>query len=67
MGVARRAAFFAMLSWLPSAVWALLNHRLLDAAAGEPLLVPIALPMLAVVAQRIPVREVLSKLVGVLL
>lgn len=39
LGVGRRAIFFALFSWLPLAVWAAVNHRLLDAASGEPLLV----------------------------
>jgi hypothetical protein len=39
LGVVRRAVFFALLSWLPIVVWALLNHRLIESAGGEPLLV----------------------------
>jgi hypothetical protein len=39
LGVVRRALFFALFAWLPLAVWAAANHRLLDAASGEPLLV----------------------------
>ena len=38
LGVVRRALFFALFTWLPLAVWAAVNHRLLDAATGEPLL-----------------------------
>lgn len=38
LGVARRALFFAMFSWLPIVIWAALESRLLDRAVGEPLL-----------------------------
>jgi len=38
LGVARRALFFALLSWLPIAIWAMLRGRFIDAAIGEPLL-----------------------------
>jgi hypothetical protein len=38
LGVARRAIFFAVLSWLPIAVWALLQGRFFAAASGESLL-----------------------------
>jgi hypothetical protein len=38
LGVTRRALFFAMLTWLPIVIWAALESRLLDRAAGEPLL-----------------------------
>jgi hypothetical protein len=38
LGVVRRALFFTLFTWLPLAVWAAVNHRLLDAASGEPLL-----------------------------
>jgi len=39
LGVARRAIFFAMLTWLPIVVWAAINQRLLDDLGnGEPLL-----------------------------
>jgi len=38
LGVARRAIFFAMLTWLPIILWAALESRLLDRAVGEPLL-----------------------------
>jgi hypothetical protein len=38
LGVVRRAIFFALLTWLPIVLWALLNDRLLDASTGEPLL-----------------------------
>lgn len=36
-GVVRRALFFSLLAWLPIAVWAVLNDRLLDTSTGEPL------------------------------
>jgi hypothetical protein len=38
LGVARRALFFALLTWLPIIIWAALESRLLDRAIGEPLL-----------------------------
>jgi hypothetical protein len=38
LGVARRALFFAMFTWLPIVIWAVLESRLLDRAVGEPLL-----------------------------
>jgi hypothetical protein len=38
LGVVRRAIFFAVVSWLPIAVWALLRGRFFEAASGEPLL-----------------------------
>jgi hypothetical protein len=38
LGVVRRAIFFALLTWLPIAVWALVRGRFLDAATGESLL-----------------------------
>jgi len=38
LGVVRRALFFALVTWLPLAVWAAMKHRLLDAESGEPLL-----------------------------
>jgi hypothetical protein len=38
LGVVRRAAFFALLTWLPIAVWALVRGRFFAAATGEPLL-----------------------------
>jgi len=38
LGVVRRAVFFALVSWLPIAVWALVRGRFLEAPAGEPLL-----------------------------
>jgi hypothetical protein len=38
LGVARRALFFAMFTWLPIVIWAALESRLLDRAVGEPLL-----------------------------
>jgi hypothetical protein len=38
LGVVRRAVFFALLTWLPIMVWAVLNDRLVHATTGEPLL-----------------------------
>jgi hypothetical protein len=38
LGVARRAIFFAVLSWLPLAVWALLQGRFFATGSGESLL-----------------------------
>src|SRR5215510_4683312 len=38
LGIARRAVFFALLTWLPIAIWALVRGRFLYAVAGEPLL-----------------------------
>ena len=38
LGVGRRAVFFAALTWLPIAVWALLAGRVVPGAAPEPLL-----------------------------
>ena len=38
LGVVRRALFFALVTWLPLAVWAAMKHRLLGAESGEPLL-----------------------------
>ena len=38
LGVGRRAVFFALLTWLPIAVWAFLRGRFIDVAVGEPLL-----------------------------
>ncbi len=37
-GVGRRAAFFALLTWLPIVLWAAAHDRLLAAPSGEPLL-----------------------------
>lgn len=37
MGLKRRALFFAMLTWLPLAIWAILNNHALPGDAGEPL------------------------------
>jgi hypothetical protein len=37
LGVVRRAVFFALFTWLPIAIWAVLNERMLDAVSGEPL------------------------------
>lgn len=39
LGVARRALFFALFTWLPLVIWAALESCLLDRASGEPLLV----------------------------
>src|SRR5262245_38214153 len=38
LGIGRRAAFFALLCWLPIAVWAMLRGSFLAATVGEPLL-----------------------------
>jgi hypothetical protein len=38
LGVLRRVIFFALLTWLPIAIWALVRGRFLDAVVGEPLL-----------------------------
>ena len=38
LGVARRAAIFALVSWLPIAIWAAGRGRFLTAPIGEPLL-----------------------------
>ena len=38
LGVVRRAVFFALLSWLPIAAWALVRGRFVAADVGEPLL-----------------------------
>jgi hypothetical protein len=38
LGVLRRAIFFALLTWLPIAIWALVRGRFLHADPGEPLL-----------------------------
>lgn len=38
MGLVRRAAFFAMVAWLPLAVWAFLQGRALPGGIAEPLL-----------------------------
>ena len=38
LGIVRRAIFFALLAWLPIAVWAGYTGRALSGVAGEPLL-----------------------------
>ncbi len=38
LGVGRRAVFFALLTWLPIACWALYRGRFVEAGTGEPLL-----------------------------
>src|SRR5215475_18761 len=38
LGTFRRALFFAVATWLPIAVWAVLRKRAGDTGAGEPLL-----------------------------
>jgi hypothetical protein len=38
LGVVRRAVFFALLTWLPIALWAFVRGHFFDAATGEPLL-----------------------------
>ena len=38
LGVGRRAVVFALVGWLPIALWALIRGRFIQAAAGEPLL-----------------------------
>src|SRR5215470_8450289 len=38
LGVVRRAIFFALVTWLPIAIWALVHGRFLNAPYGEPLL-----------------------------
>ena len=38
LGLGRRAVFWALLAWLPTAVWAWLNGGLLPAEGSEPLL-----------------------------
>jgi hypothetical protein len=50
LGAARRAAFVALLSWLPIVVWAALNDRLVDADSGEPLLVHFGIHVRCLVA-----------------
>jgi hypothetical protein len=37
-GVVRRSVFWVLVTWLPLAVWAVLNDRAIAGAAGEPLL-----------------------------
>ncbi|HKP29607.1 MAG TPA: hypothetical protein VJU15_09385 [Gemmatimonadales bacterium] len=38
LGIARRAILFALITWLPIAVWAWLQHRFTSSASSEPLL-----------------------------
>jgi len=38
LGLIRRALFFALLAWLPIAVWAVLKGRAIPGSVGEPLL-----------------------------
>src|SRR5262249_25944724 len=38
LGVARRAIFFALVTWVPIAIWSVVRGRFIDAAIGEPLL-----------------------------
>ena len=38
LGVVRRAIFFALVTWLPIAIWALVHGRFLNAPSGERLL-----------------------------
>jgi hypothetical protein len=38
LGVVRRALFFALVTWLPIAIWAAIAGRLTTAVTGEPLL-----------------------------
>ena len=38
LGIARRAILFALLTWLPIAVWAWIQHRFTSSASSEPLL-----------------------------
>ncbi|WP_052808385.1 hypothetical protein [Methyloterricola oryzae] len=38
LGLIRRALFFALLAWLPIAVWAVLKGRAMPGGVGEPLL-----------------------------
>ena len=38
LGVIRRALFFSLFCWLPIAIWAFLQNRLLNDSTGEPLL-----------------------------
>jgi hypothetical protein len=38
LGVGRRAIFFALLCWLPIAIWALMRSRVVHVAVAEPLL-----------------------------
>ena len=38
LGIIRRAVFFALLTWLPIAIWAFVRGRFLETWMGEPLL-----------------------------
>ena len=38
LGVGRRAIVFALVAWLPIALWALIRGRFIAASPGEPLL-----------------------------
>lgn len=38
LGVMRRALFFALFCWLPIAIWAWMQNRLIDTSTGEPLM-----------------------------
>ena len=38
LGVGRRAVFFALLTWVPIALWALYRGRFVEASTGKPLL-----------------------------
>jgi len=38
LGVMRRALFFALFCWLPIAIWAWMQNRLIDNSTGEPLM-----------------------------
>src|SRR5262249_14138837 len=38
LGVVRRAIFFALVTWVPIAIWSLVRGRFINAAVGEPLL-----------------------------
>ena len=38
LGIARRAILFALITWLPIAIWAWMQHRFTTSATSEPLL-----------------------------